>query len=54
MKVAIFKPRLDCMFKKGPVPKVKGPTPPHRKPFEHIVNQILEEYTFRGDEVRVI
>ena len=54
MKVAIFKPRLDCMFKKGPVPEVKGPTPPHRKPFEHIVNQILEEYTFRGDEVRVI
>ena len=38
MKVAIFKPRLDCMFKEGPVPEKVGPTPPHRKPFENFVN----------------
>ena len=54
MKVAIYKPRLDCMFKKGPVPKEVGPTPPHRKPFENFVNQVVEEYTFRGDEVWTI
>jgi len=42
------------MFKKGPVPSVKGPTPANRIPFEKIVDRIIEEYTFRGDEVKVI
>jgi len=42
------------MFKKGHVPEVKGPTPHHRKPFENFVNKVVEEYTFRGDEVRVV
>lgn len=54
MKVCILKPRLDCMFKKGHVPEVKGPTPHHRKPFENFVNKVVEEYTFRGDEVKVV
>ena len=54
MKVCILKPRLDCMFKKGHVPDVKGPTPYHRLPFENFVNRLVEEYTFRGDEVKVV
>ena len=54
MKVAIFKPRLDCMFKKGYVPEVKGPTPPNRMPFEHFVENVYKEYLYRGDEVKII
>ena len=54
MKVCVLKPRLDCMFKKGHVPDVKGPTPYHRLPFENFVNKVVEEYTFRGDEVKVV
>ena len=54
MKVAIFKPRLDCMFKKGHVPKVKGPTPPHRMPFENFVEKVYGEHLYRGDAVRII
>jgi len=54
LKVCILKPRLDCMFKKGPVPSVKGPTPHHRKPFENFVNKVVEEYSFRGDEIKVV
>jgi len=42
------------MFKKGHVPEVKGPTPHHRKPFENFVNQVAQEYLFRGDEVKII
>ena len=54
MKVCILKPRLDCMFKKGHVPEVKGPTPHHRKPFENFVDQVAQEYLFRGDEVKIV
>ena len=54
MKVCILKPRLDCMFKKGHVPDVKGPTPYHRLPFDNFVNKIIEEYSFRGDEIKVV
>ena len=54
MKVCILKPRLDCMFKKGHVPEVKGPTPHHRKPFENFVEQVAQEYLYRGDEVKII
>ena len=54
MKVCILKPRLDCMFKKGHVPDKVGPTPPHRQPFENFVNQVVEEYSFRGDETWVV
>ena len=54
MKICILKPRLDCMFKKGHVPDVVGPTPYHRLPFENFVNQVVEEYSFRGDQVKVI
>ena len=54
MKVCILKPRLDCMFKKGHVPDVKGPTPYHRLPFENFVNKVIEEYSFRGDEIKVV
>ena len=54
MKVAIFKPRLDCMFKKGPVPDQVGPTPVERLPFQYFVDRVVEEYTFRGDETWVV
>ena len=54
MKVAIFKPRLDCMFKKGHVPEVKGPTPPHRMPFENFVEKVYGEHLYRGDAVKII
>ena len=42
------------MFKKGHVPEVKGPTPHHRKPFENFVEQVAQEYLYRGDEVKII
>ena len=55
MKVCIFKPRLDCTFKKfdGIVPEKIGEIPKIRIPFLQLVESINKEYSIRGDKVSV-
>jgi len=52
--VLILAPRLDTMFKKGPVPNARGPIPPIRIPWKNFVKNVAAVHTKRGDNVRII
>ena len=53
-KVLILKPRLDVMFKKGPVPKERGPIQPIREHWHNFVNCLANDHADKGDAVRVL
>lgn len=48
-KVLLLSPRLDCMFKKGPVPFETSPIPPIRKHWRNFVERVIAEYSSRSD-----
>ena len=54
MKVAILFPRLDVMFKEGPVPEARGEIPPIRIPWQTMGNRLLERHRLKGDQVQFI
>ena len=54
MKVLILKPRLDVMFKKGPVPKERGPIQPIREHWRDFVNCIADDHEKKGDNVKIL
>lgn len=53
-KVLILKPRLDVMFKKGPVPMERGPIAPIRIHWKNFVELCYEEHRKRGDNVQIL
>jgi hypothetical protein len=53
-KVLILSPRLDVMFKEGPVPQERGPIPEIRVHWANFVNCVAEEHRSRGDSVKVL
>ena len=54
MKVRILFPRLDVMFKEGPVPEARGPIPEIRIPWVTVANRILHAHRMKGDDVELI
>ena len=48
-KVLLLSPRLDVMFKKGPVPFEAGSIPPIRKHWRNFVERVIAEYSSRSD-----
>ena len=48
-KVLLLSPRLDVMFKKGPVPFETSPIPPIRKHWRNFVERVIAEYSSRSD-----
>lgn len=54
-KVLILAPRLDCMFKEGPVPTERGPISPIRQHWKKFIDGMINEYSFRkSHSVKVI
>ncbi len=53
-KVLILQPRLDVMFKKGPVPMERGPVIPIRVYWQKFVDAVKLEHLQRGDIVRAV
>jgi len=54
MNVLILKPRLDVMFKKGPVPTEKGAIAPIRVHWQNFVEERVAYHNFQKDNVKVI
>ena len=48
-KVLLLAPRLDCMFKKGPVPPEIGSIAPIRKHWRNFIERVISEYSNRTD-----
>jgi len=53
-RVLILKPRLDVMFKQGPVPQTRGPIDPIRTHWENFIEGTRSEHERRGDSVYVL
>jgi Capsule polysaccharide biosynthesis protein len=53
-RVLILSPRLDVMFKEGPVPSKRGPIPAIRVHWANFVKCVEAEHKNRGDEVTVL
>lgn len=53
-KVLILKPRLDIMFKKGPVPNKRGPIEPIRVHWKNFVDLLEKAHDNAGDIVHVL
>ena len=53
-KVAILFPRLDVMFKEGPVPEARGPIAPIRVHWQNVGDRILQAHRSKGDWVQYI
>ena len=53
-KVLILKPRLDVMFKKGPVPTERGPIEPIRLHWKNFVDKLASIEEEAGNNVRVL
>lgn len=53
-KVLFLAPRLDVMFKEGPVPVERGSIPAVRMPWHNLRTMVCEEHRRRGDDVRVL
>ena len=53
-KVLFLAPRLDVMFKEGPVPAERGSIPAVRMPWHNLRTMVCEEHRRRGDDVRVL
>ena len=54
MNVLILKPRLDVMFKKGPVPTQRGDIPPIRVHWKNFVEERVSYHKFQKDNVKVV
>jgi len=55
MKVLILAPRLDCMFKEGPVPDVEGPpNDPIRVHWAKLVQCLKKDHEEKGDTVEIL
>ena len=55
MRVLILAPRLDCMFKEGPVPEVEGPpNDPIRVHWANLVKRLAEDHEEKGDTVEIL
>ena len=55
MRVLILAPRLDCMFKEGPVPEVEGPpNDPIRVNWANLVKRHTEDHEEKGDTVEIL
>ena len=48
-KILLLAPRLDCMFKKGPVPFEIGSIAPIRKHWRNFIERVISEYSNRTD-----
>jgi hypothetical protein len=48
-KVLLLAPRLDVMFKKGPVPDTRGNIPPIREHWKKFIQKVEQEYMSRSD-----
>ena len=48
-KVLLLAPRLDVMFKKGPVPFEAGSIPPIRQHWWNFIERVTSEYSSRSD-----
>jgi len=53
-RVLILKPRLDVMFKQGPVPQTRGPIEPIRTHWANFVEGTRSEHECRDDQVHVL
>ena len=53
-KVLILAPRLDVMFKEGPMPTARGPIPEIRTHWANFVVCVEQEHLRRGDNVTVL
>ena len=53
-RVLVLSPRLDVMFKEGPVPKERGSYPPIRAHWANFVECVAREHARRGDSVHVL
>lgn len=53
-KVLILTPRLDIMFKRGPVPVERGPIAPIRVHWQRFAEGAANEHRKRGDKVHVL
>ena len=53
-KILILKPRLDVMFKKGPVPKERGEIAPIREHWKNFVNNLASDHEAKGNNVKVL
>jgi len=54
MNVLILKPRLDVMFKKGPVPTQRGAIVPIREHWKNFVEERVAYHKLRKDNVKVV
>lgn len=54
MLVHIYMPRLDVMFKMGPVPAERGPIAPIRVPWDRFVRHLARTYSTAGHSVKII
>ena len=55
MRVLILAPRLDCMFKEGPVPEVEGPpNDPIRVHWANLVERLTQDHEEKGDTVEIL
>lgn len=54
MQVDIYMPRLDVMFKEGPVPEQRGPIAPIRVHWIKFIEQLYNAHDVLKDDVRVI
>ena len=55
MRVLILVPRLDCMFKEGPVPEVEGPpNDPIRVHWANLVERLTQDHEEKGDTVEIL
>lgn len=53
-KILFLMPRLDVTFKEGDVPEARGPILPIREHWAKFSQQVLGEYTRRGDSITVL
>ncbi len=53
MQVDIYMPRMDVMFKEGPVPKERGPIAPIRKHWLNFIEMLNVAHIGKGDQTKI-
>ena len=54
MNITVLFPRLDVMFKKGPVPEQRGSIPPIRLHWQQFAQTLINHHRLKGDRVEMI
>jgi hypothetical protein len=52
MNITVLFPRLDVMFKKGPVPEQRGSIPPIRLHWQQFAQTLINHHRLKGDQCR--